>query len=236
MSRSAVALLAAVALTATALHAQTPDPPRAFLLFIDDLHLDFRQTPRTRALMQRLLRDVARDGDVWAVVTTGTSSVNVAPTTDVAAMNLAVSRVTGNGLKPAELMQVTPRSGAMLEQQHRATASVAVAIRAIETIAAAAPRARLTVFHLSDGYDTRVVPAMPEVARAATLARAYLVAVLVPDLVPGRDVPADVPPDAWAAYVEATHQSLRTLAEQTGGIAVFSREELDAEFTRLAQP
>ena len=51
-----IALLAALALAATPLNGQTPDPPRAFLLFIDDLHLDFRETPRTRALMQRLQR------------------------------------------------------------------------------------------------------------------------------------------------------------------------------------
>src|SRR5204862_1618899 len=159
MSRPAVALLVAVALAAPAVHAQTPDPPRAFLLFIDDLHLDFRQTPRTRALMQRLLRDVARDTDVWSVVTTGTSSVNVSPTTDVTAINAAVSRVTGNGLKPSERVPATPGSSA-LELQRRASVSFATATRAIETIAAAAPRASLTVLYVSDGYDASVVPAM----------------------------------------------------------------------------
>jgi hypothetical protein len=67
-------LLVALARSPLSLNAQTPDPPRAFLLFIDDLHLDFRDTPRTRAVMQQLLRDVAREGDIWVVTTTGTSS------------------------------------------------------------------------------------------------------------------------------------------------------------------
>src|SRR5262245_57384825 len=105
-SMPAVAITLMAALAATPLHAQTPDPPRAFLLFIDDLHLDFRQTPRTRALVQRMLRDVARDGDIWAVATTGTSSLYVAPTRDQTALKTAVTRVTGNGLKPEERLLV----------------------------------------------------------------------------------------------------------------------------------
>ena len=76
----------------------------------------------------------------------------------------------------------------------------------------------------------------PTWVRATGAARARLVAVSVPDLIPGRDVPADVRPDEWTAYIDALHASLRNLAEQTDGTAVFSREELDAEFTRLAQP
>jgi hypothetical protein len=236
MSGPARALLAAVALAVTPVNAQPPDPPRAFLLFIDDLQLDFRQTPRTRALMQRLLRDVARDGDVWSVVTTGTSAVNVPPTTDLTAINTAVSRVTGNGLKPAERMPAAPGSSAALEQQRRGSVSFAVANRAIETIAAAAPRSPLTVLYLSEGYDARVAPAMSAVVVATLAARARLIAVCVPRLVPGREPPPDVRPDEWAAYVDALQASLRNLAEQTGGTAVFSRSELDAEFARLSQP
>ena len=51
-----------------------------------------------------------------------------------------------------------------------------------------------------------------------------------------RNALADVCPDEWMAYVEALRASLRNLAEQTGGRAVFSRSELDAEFAKLAQP
>ena len=61
----ALACLLALAVAAPA-HAQEPAPPRSYLLFIDDLHLDFRQTPRTRAVMQRALKALARDGGLWS--------------------------------------------------------------------------------------------------------------------------------------------------------------------------
>src|SRR5689334_7028966 len=47
---------------------------RVFLIFIDDLHLDFRMTPRTRDLMQRMLKNLVHDGDMFGIVSTGTSS------------------------------------------------------------------------------------------------------------------------------------------------------------------
>ena len=45
-----------------------------FLLFIDDLHLGFRETPRTRDLLKKMLKNLIHDGDMFGIVTTGTSS------------------------------------------------------------------------------------------------------------------------------------------------------------------
>ena len=47
---------------------------RVFLIFIDDLHLDFRLTPRTRDLMQRILRNLVHEGDMFGIVSTGTAA------------------------------------------------------------------------------------------------------------------------------------------------------------------
>ncbi len=47
-----------------------------FLIFIDDLHLDFRMTPRTRDLMKRMLKNLVHDGDMFGIVSTGTSSIS----------------------------------------------------------------------------------------------------------------------------------------------------------------
>jgi len=40
---------------------------RVFIIFIDDLHLDFRQTPRTRKLLQDMLKNLIHDGDMFGI-------------------------------------------------------------------------------------------------------------------------------------------------------------------------
>ena len=227
-----IALLAALA--ATPLNSQTPDPPRAFLLFIDDLHLDFRETPRTRALMQRLLRQVAREGDTWAVVTTGASSVNLAPTKDLTTLNPIVSRVTGNALKPSERIVAPQASHGVSEMRNRADVAYATAVRAVEGFAAAVPGAALTVFYVSAGYDTRAVPGPQPLLDAAKRARATVIAVR-----PGSSddqAPAGVPDAEWRAFLEAAQASLRTLALETGGTTVFAPEDVDPMLRRFTKP
>jgi hypothetical protein len=49
---------------------------RVFLIFIDDLHLDFRSTPKTRELLKKIGKDLIHDGDMFGIVTTGTSSIS----------------------------------------------------------------------------------------------------------------------------------------------------------------
>src|SRR5688572_23181934 len=49
---------------------------RIFLIFIDDLHLQFRETPRTRELIKKMLRNLIHDGDMFGIVSTGHSSIS----------------------------------------------------------------------------------------------------------------------------------------------------------------
>jgi len=79
---------------------------RVFLIFIDDLHLDFRMTPRTRDLMTRMLRNLIHDGDMFGIVSTGTSSISEQLTYDRQVLESAISRVTGSGLRPASSWSV----------------------------------------------------------------------------------------------------------------------------------
>ena len=60
MSRIAILLLVLAVHAATAVNGQTPERPRVFLLVIDDLHLDFRDTPRVRKVLQDLGGSAAR--------------------------------------------------------------------------------------------------------------------------------------------------------------------------------
>jgi hypothetical protein len=164
MSRIAILLLVLAVHAATTVNGQTPERPRVFLLVIDDLHLDFRETPRTRKLIQEILGTVAKDGDVWSVVSTGTSSLTLAPTTDLAAVRAAVRRMTGNALT------TSTRLGAAAAAEHRRRAEVSyqTAADAISPIAAVPNRGALTVLYVSGGYDTRVAAPPSAVVEAAT--------------------------------------------------------------------
>ena len=221
----ALACLLALAIAAPA-RAQEPAPPRSYLLFIDDLHLEFRHTPRTRSVMQRALEALARDGGLWSVATTGTSSLTVGPTRDVTVVDSSVSRILGNSLKASERLgpQAAP------ELRRRAALAYATAVEAIDRLATASNGAPITVFYVSDGYDTRTVPRPQTVIEAATRARAIIVAIR-----PARielDSPSGVPSNEWTAYDAAAGEAMSALATETGGTTVLTRDEVDAMFPR----
>ena len=78
---------------------------RVFLIFIDDLHLDFRMTPRTRDLMTRMLRNLIHDGDMFGIVSTGTSSISEQLTYDRQVLESSIKRVAGSGLRPEDIIK-----------------------------------------------------------------------------------------------------------------------------------
>jgi hypothetical protein len=222
--RRLMALAIVMATAVQAPGAQTPGA-RTFLIVVDELHLDFRQTPRTRKLMQDLLAGLAREGDVWSVVTTGSSSLRLSPTTDMATVRSSISRVVGDALKMSDqLAPTTP------EPQRRAEVAYEVAAGAIAQLAAVPNHGPLAVLYLSRGYDTRAVAPPSAVIDAAIRARARVIPIR-----PWTEGPpaADVPQDVWEAYVTATQESLRSLAEQTGGAVVFSPGDPRAVIDRV---
>ena len=83
---------------------------RVFLIFIDDLHLAFGETPRTRDLIKRMLRYLVHDGDLFGIVSTGTSSISEQLTYDRQVLEAAVSRITGSGLRQDDILRTTTSS------------------------------------------------------------------------------------------------------------------------------
>ena len=115
---------------------------RVFLLFIDDLHLDFRSTPRTRDLLKRMLRLLIHEGDMFGIVSTGTSSISEQLTYDRQVLESAIARITGGGLKA--------------EGNHRGHAGLAGADRT------AAPRARRVLHRLRSDAQPREAAEPPQ--------------------------------------------------------------------------
>ena len=58
--------------------AAAPDqrrPGRIFMIFVDDLHMDFRNTGRIRDLFKKISKELIHDGDMFGIVSTGPSSI-----------------------------------------------------------------------------------------------------------------------------------------------------------------
>ncbi len=227
----AAVLLAAIAggglsITQTGAAAATPVD---VLLFVDDLHLMFRETPRTRDVIQRLVAEGMRPGDMWSVVTTGTSSVSQSPTTDSRLITSEVNRITGNGHGPANLLDHAARSAPDPELRHRADVAYSTAVAALEHMTPSRERSHAIVY-VSNGHHPSLGD--PSALIAAAQQRGVPIHVLDP-----RDgLVADLPPsrrEAWTAYVATTRNTLLMLAGQTGGVSAFGPFELNGLLAAL---
>ena len=208
--------LLALVLTAAAQVTGAQTPSRLVLFFVDDLHMDFRDTPRLRMLIARLGRELGRDGDQWAMATTGHSSVSVAPNADWNGFPAAVTRITAGGLKPGD------RQPEEVAQRARIAASTAAAaIR--QATAGGRP---LVVLYVSSGYVRGVASEFEAVSAAASQAGTPIFAV---DL---RRPPPQTPAE-WDAFVAETQESLRVLAVASGGMTVFTDADIETMLTRL---
>jgi len=245
---------------------------RVFLIFIDDLHLDFRSTPRTRDLIKRMLRLLIHEGDMFGIVTTGYSSISEQLTYDRQLLDSLISKVTGGGLRPREIIQGMQGSQGPAELRHRAHVAFKTAYELMNNLQRLQNR-RKSVIYISSGYDfnpfeaSRVeeqakranveaaqlesdsffsmqrsqlllaeadlVGELAELTRAANRANATIYTIDPRGLVAGPDMDDDVPTTEWNAFVRDTQDSLRVIAEETGGIAVVNQNDFDKALKRI---
>jgi VWFA-related protein len=76
---------------------------RVFVIFVDDFHLDPDGTHRIRDLLKKVGTELIHDGDLFAVVSTGYSSIAVELTRDRKRLDQAIKKVMGGGLRPSAL-------------------------------------------------------------------------------------------------------------------------------------
>jgi len=244
---------------------------RVFLIFIDDLHLDFRLTPRTRDLMQRMLKNLVHDGDMFGIVSTGTSSISEQLTYDRQVLESSISRVTGSGLRPEDLIKTQETSQGPAELRYRAHVAFSTAYQLMRNLENLRNR-RKAVIYISSGYDFNpfatsrlkyqsemlglgdeqqldpftnprfqgqqfaeadLVRELAELTRAANRANATFYTIDPRGLVAGPDLDQQVETAEWQEHIRETQDSLRVLAEQTGGIAVVNQNDFDRALKRI---
>lgn len=246
---------------------------RVFLLFVDDLHFDFRSTPRVRDLFKKMMRNLIHDGDMFGIVSTGTSSLSIQLTYDRAVLEAAIEHITGGGLRPSEIIKGIQGPQGPSEMRYRAHVAFSTANDLIKNLERLQNR-RKAVIWVSSGYDfnpfeksrlqelaTRfqmpggsadqidpfaqdqmrgqalnegdLVRELAALTRAANRANATFYTIDPRGLIAGQDIDEEVDTQDWNEYVRETQDSLRVLAEQTGGIAVVNQNDFDKALKRI---
>lgn len=255
---------------------------RIFVLFVDDLHLDFQNTPRIRDLFKRIARVLIHEGDLFGIISTGPSSLSIDLSYDRSRIDEAIKKISGSGLKPTEVIQGAQGSQGPTEVRYRAHVAFSTMYDILRNLETVRDR-RKAIIYVSDGYDfnpfekarfgedpddyferrwgternqtddtgaqndptttrnrmgeqfadTDLVLELAEVTRAANRANATIYTIDPRGLVGGVDIADNVDPQEWFTYVSKTQDSLRVLAEETGGIAVVNQNDFDKGLKRI---
>jgi VWFA-related protein len=246
---------------------------RIFLIIVDDLHLDFRNTGRIRDLFKRVATTLVHEGDMFSIVSTGPSSLAIDPTYDRKILDDAIKKITGNGLKPSDIIQGPEGAEGPTEVRYRAHVAFSTAydiLRQMERI----NNRRKAVIWVSNGYDfdpfnqsrlgedpvfggrfgqTReegeeerrrfnqgaqfadadLARELAEITRTANRANSTIYTIDPRGLVAGADLDEQLDPVEYSEYVRKSQDSLRVLAEETGGIAVVNQNDFSKALKRI---
>jgi VWFA-related protein len=246
---------------------------RIFVIFIDDLHLDFRMTPKTRELLTKMLRLLIHEGDMFGMVSTGTSSISEQLTYDRQILESSIKRVTGGGLRAREIIEGAQGAQGPTELRHRAHVAFSTAYDLIKNLERVQNR-RKAVIYLSSGYDfnpfergrmeelakrmhvenasdletdpffrnqqsqqmlaeSDLIAELAELTRAANRANATFYTIDPRGLIAGQDLDDEVPTQDWLEFLRESQDSLRVLAEETGGFAIVNQNDFDKGLKRI---
>lgn len=254
---------------------------RIFVIFVDDLHLDFRNTGRIRELFKRIAKDLIHEGDMFAIQSTGPSSLAIDMTYDHKRLDQAIERISGAGLSPKEILE-TPEGGqGVAEIRYRAHVAFSTAYDTVTALEQVHNR-RKAFIYVSNGYDfnpfseTRkqnnisraqemgmnstdengnstgtyedtnpfyvrgnefadadLVSELGYLTRAANRANVSFYTIDPRGLVGGPDIDQEVDMMDWQRYVTQSQNSLRVLAELTGGYAMVNQNDFSKGLSRI---
>jgi VWFA-related protein len=125
---------------------------RIFLIFVDDLHLDFRNTGRIRDLFKKIEKELVHDGDMFGIVSSGPSSIAIDMTYDRKRLDEAMNKIAGNGLKPSDIIDVPQGSQGPPEVRYRAHVAFST-VNDILTRLEQVHNRRKAFIWVSNGYD-----------------------------------------------------------------------------------
>jgi len=256
---------------------------RILILFVDDLHLDFRNTGRIRELFNKIRKQLIHDGDMFGIVSTGPSSLAIDLTYDIRRLDEAIKKISGAGLKPNDILTGGETSEGPSEVRYRAHVAFSTAYDLMKNLEQVHNRRKALVY-VSDGYDfnpfessrakTRaemmgsnsqgqntdgsnnsdgtntseddiwnkqgnqfadadLARELADLTRTANRANVSIYTIDPRGLVGMPDLDEQVDPVEWQDYVRKSQDSLRVLAEETGGLAVVNQNDFDRALKRI---
>ena len=249
---------------------------RIFIIFVDDLHLDFRNTGRIRDLFKKVSKELIHEGDMFGIVSTGPSSLAIDLTYDRKRLDTAINKISGAGLAPKEILDQPEGAQGVAEIRYRAHVAFSTAYDIMKSLEQVHNR-RKAFIYVSNGYDfnpfqqTRqkleaeryarpggdvgdgsseydynpfmkqgnlfaeadLAMELAELTRAANRANATIYTIDPRGLVGGPDLDEQIDMVEWQNYVRGSQDSLRVLAELTGGIAVINQNDFVKGLKRI---
>jgi VWFA-related protein len=254
---------------------------RIFLIFVDDLHLDFRNTGRIRELFKKIAKELIHEGDMFGIVSTGPSSLSIDLTYDRKRLDQAITKITGSGLAPKDILDVPEGAQGPPEVRYRAHVAFSTANDIIAQLAQIHNR-RKAFIYVSNGYDfnpfkdTRakqeaerfgrvndgsgdgsgsnndqssdsdpflkqsnkfheadLVSDLSWLTRNANRANVTMYTIDPRGLVGMPDLDEKIDMVEWQNYVRTSQDSLRTIAELTGGYAAVNQNDFDKALKRI---
>jgi VWFA-related protein len=255
---------------------------RIFMIFVDDLHLDFRNTGRIRELFKKISKELIHDGDMFGIVSTGPSSLAIDLTYDRKRLDQAINKITGSALKPQDILDVPDGAQGPAEVRYRAHVAFSTANDIINNLSQIHNR-RKAFIYVSNGYDFNpfsesrekadkerygipeqstdpnntegtgnsspesdpfqkqgnkfhmadLVSDLSWLTRNANRANVTMYTIDPRGLVGMPDLDEKIDMVEWQAYVRTSQDSLRTIAELTGGYAAVNQNDFDKALKRI---
>jgi VWFA-related protein len=257
---------------------------RIWLIFVDDLHLDFKATGRIKDLFKRISNELVHEGDMFGIVSTGPSSLAIDLTYDRKRLTEAIDKISGAGLKPNEILDAPLGAEGPSEVRYRAHVAFDTAYGIMKTLESVHNRRKAFVY-VSNGYDfnpfseTRkqndqakyrgmnpnagnnddgsgnnngdvsdtnpfmrqgnqfsfadLASEIAELTREANRANTTIYTIDPRGLVGMPDLDEKVDMMDFQNYVTTSQNSLRVLAEQTGGFATINQNDFTKSLKRI---
>ena len=253
---------------------------RIILFVIDDLHMTFGDTHRVRKLFRDMAKELVHEGDLFGVVSSGTSSIAIDLTYDRTRMEEAANKITGSGLRPSEIIEQSATGRVPQEVMHRANVAFQTIGQMLTNLEQAQNRRKAVVL-ISNGYDfdpfvasrmSASAAALPpeesadpdnpnpeppsrssasgansgsqfndadltmrlvDITRQANRANATIYSFDPRGLIAGQDIDEPVDVVDWDVHLRKQQDSLRVMAELTGGIAVVNTNDFSRALKRI---
>jgi VWFA-related protein len=130
---------------------------RIFLIVVDDLHLNAHDTPYVRDVLKKMATTLIHEGDLFAIISTGPSSVEVPLSYDVRSLQSAISKVRGSALDPQDLFISPEGVQGPPEVRRRAHVAFSTTYKLVSELEKIKDRRKALIL-VSNGYDLDPFP------------------------------------------------------------------------------